>query len=105
MQIIDLSTTTALNILKLEFPIDQFNTIIEATNIDPFRMSAYANEVNNAPFSIQKLRETLYHVGFRKDFDPVTNKDTNFIEITTRFFLYLIYLLLACFLFQVCCLK
>ncbi|KAG0172700.1 hypothetical protein DFQ28_009557 [Apophysomyces sp. BC1034] len=89
LQIIDLSSTTALDILKLEIPIDQFNAIIEAANMDPVPMSAYASELSNAlnkaPLSTRALRETLYDVGYRKDFDLVAHDDANFMEITIRY--------------------
>ncbi|CEP10658.1 hypothetical protein [Parasitella parasitica] len=91
LQIIDLSSTTALDILKLEIPIDQFNAIIEAANMDPVPTSAYASELSNAldkaPLSTRALRETLYDVGYRKDFDLVAHDDANFMEITIRYFL------------------
>lgn len=72
--------------MKLEIPIDQFDTVIEAANMDPVPMSAYASELSNtldiAPLSTHALRETLYDVGYRKDFDLVAHYDTNFMEIT-----------------------
>lgn len=74
--------------MKLEIPIDQFNAIIEAANMDPVPMSAYANELSNAldiaPLSTRALRETLYDVKYRKDFDLVAHDDANFMEITIR---------------------
>ncbi|KAG1095076.1 hypothetical protein G6F42_018621 [Rhizopus arrhizus] len=83
--LIDLSLTTALDTLKLEIPIDQFNTVFEAANMDPVPMSAYASELSNAldkaPLSTRTLGETLYDVGYRKDFDLVTHDDANFMEI------------------------
>ncbi|KAG1131000.1 hypothetical protein G6F37_013479 [Rhizopus arrhizus] len=89
LQTIDLSSTTALDILKLEIPTDQFNAIIEAANMDPVPMSAYASELSNAldkaPLSTRALRETLYDVGYRKDFDLVAHDDANFMEITIRY--------------------
>ena len=55
----------------------------------PYSMSAYARELSNAldsaPLSIRSLRETLYDVGYRKEFDLVAHDDANFIEITTRY--------------------
>ena len=64
-------------------------------------MSAYANDISNALDStlpsIQKLRETLYHVGFRKDYDPIAHNNASFMKITTRFFIYLISLFLVRF--------
>ncbi|KAG1289377.1 hypothetical protein G6F65_000201 [Rhizopus arrhizus] len=91
LQIIDLSSTTALDILKSEIPIDQFNAIIEAANMDPVPMFVYASELSNAldkaPLSTCVLRETLYDVGYRKDFDLVAHDDAHFMKITIRYFL------------------
>ncbi|KAG1315797.1 hypothetical protein G6F64_000369 [Rhizopus arrhizus] len=86
LQIIDLPSTTALDILRLGITIDQFNAIIEAANMDPVPMFVYASELSNAldkaPLSTCVLRETLYDVGYRKDFDLVAHDDAHFMEIT-----------------------
>lgn len=78
-----------LDILKVEIPIDQFNSVTAATEIYPIPMSAYANDLsnalNNAPLSIQTLCRTLYDVGFRKDFDLIAHDDASFMEITIRY--------------------
>ncbi|KAI9004288.1 hypothetical protein CLU79DRAFT_713127, partial [Phycomyces nitens] len=91
LRIIDLSSATALDILKSEIPIDQFNAIIEAVNMNLFPMSAYASDLSNtldkALLSIYTLRETLYDVGYRKYFDLIAYDDANFTEITIRYFL------------------
>jgi hypothetical protein len=75
--------------LKLEIPIDQFNAIIEAANMDPVPMSAYASELSNAldkaPLSTRALCETLYDVEYRKDFDLVAHDDAHFMEITIQY--------------------
>ncbi|GAA5813705.1 hypothetical protein MFLAVUS_007192 [Mucor flavus] len=60
----------------------------EAANMDPAPMSAYASELSNAldkaPLSTRALHETLYDVGYRKDFDLVAHDDANFMEIAIR---------------------
>ncbi|CEP17837.1 hypothetical protein [Parasitella parasitica] len=46
-----------------------------------------SNTLDKASLSTHALRETLYDVGHRKDFDLVAHDDANFMEITIRSFL------------------
>lgn len=80
---------TALDILKFKIPADQFNTIMETANMAPYKLSNYATELINsldqALLSVRTLRETLYDVGCRKEFDLIAHDDASFIETTTRY--------------------
>lgn len=88
MKIIDLTSTTAVEILQSEVSLEEFNSITTATKIDPIALSDYAldliNAFNTTTFSLKCLRETLYEKGFRKDFDLILNHDASVIEVTTR---------------------
>ena len=57
--------------------------------MDPVPMFVYASELSNAldkaPLSTCVLRETLYDVGYRKDFDLVAHDDAHFMKITIRY--------------------
>ncbi|CAO3670536.1 unnamed protein product [Rhizopus stolonifer] len=83
----------ALDILKAEIAIDQFNFIIR-TQINSVQMSDYANEIvstlENAPLSVHELRQKLYSAGFHANFDVVTNEDAEFMKVTIIYFLDLI---------------
>lgn len=89
LKIIDLSSKTALRILKAGIPIDRFDSIIRATQIHSVQMSDYANEITNtlenAPLSIHELRQNLYNAGFHQNFDLVTNEDAGFMKVTIRY--------------------
>ncbi|KAI9366636.1 hypothetical protein BD770DRAFT_311514, partial [Pilaira anomala] len=45
------------------------------------------NALYKASLSTRALRETLYYVGYRKDFNLFAHDDANFMEITIRYFL------------------
>lgn len=79
----------AVDILKAETSADQFESIINATKIDPIPISTQAdnliNALNNTPLSVQLLRKTLYSHGFNENFDLVTNYDIGFMEVTIRY--------------------
>ncbi|KAG1459276.1 hypothetical protein G6F56_006198 [Rhizopus delemar] len=78
-------------IVNLTFHHNQFNAVIEATNIDRIEMSEYAKELSgvlqNSTLSVQKLRENLYRAGYQKGFDLISHEDAGFIEVTARHFL------------------
>ncbi|OAD71133.1 hypothetical protein PHYBLDRAFT_170521 [Phycomyces blakesleeanus NRRL 1555(-)] len=80
------------SVMQSNIPIDQFNAIIDAANMDPVPMSAYASDISNAlhkaPLSAFALRETLYDAGYSKVFVPVAYYDANFMEITIRYLLF-----------------
>lgn len=79
----------AVDILKAETSADQFESIINATKIDPIPISTQAdnfiNALNDTPLSIHLLRKTLYSHEFNENFDLVTNYDIGFIEVTVRY--------------------
>jgi hypothetical protein len=54
-----MSSTMALDILKVEIPIDQFNSVTAATEIYPIPMSAYANDL--AMHSIRHLYQYRHY--------------------------------------------
>ncbi|CAO3633513.1 unnamed protein product [Mucor fragilis] len=91
LQIIDLSSETALQVLQSEISENEYRDITSATEINPINLSAYATQLSNAllecPLSLPILRQTLYDNGFRREFDPVMHPDAAFIEVTTRHFL------------------
>ncbi|KAI8880091.1 hypothetical protein K501DRAFT_255655 [Backusella circina FSU 941] len=91
IKIIDLSSESALCILKSEIPEDEFNDITNATHIEPIVLSDYATELSSAlqqcPLSLSVLRDTLYTNGFKRGFDSVVHSDAAFIEVATRHFL------------------
>lgn len=91
LNIIDLSSNASVNILKSNMNSNQFNAVIEATNIDRIEMSEYAKELSgvlqNSTLSVQKLRENLYRAGYQKGFDLISHEDAGFIEVTARHFL------------------
>lgn len=88
LKIIDLSSTTAVEILKSEVSLEEFKSITTATSINPIVLSDYAldliNAFNATTFLLKCLQETLYAKGFRKDFDLILSHDASVIEITTR---------------------
>ncbi|CEP07236.1 hypothetical protein [Parasitella parasitica] len=51
-------------------------------------MSDYANEITDklekSLLSVRELRQNLYNAGFHSNFDPVTNEDAGFMEVTIR---------------------
>ncbi|KAG1292475.1 hypothetical protein G6F66_006938 [Rhizopus arrhizus] len=73
IQIIDLSSDTASQILKSDISAEEFSDIAAATEIKPIVLSDYATELSNA------LEE--------KRFDPIVHSDAAFIEVTARQFL------------------
>ncbi|CAO3696422.1 unnamed protein product [Rhizopus microsporus] len=91
LNIVDLSSTAAKDILRSEIGNDRYNLIVEETKLEPVTLSTYATELSNAlneaSLSSQILRQALYNNGFRSDFDLVAHNDAGFIEVTTRYFL------------------
>lgn len=89
LNIVDLSSTAAKDILRSEIGNDRYNLIVEETKLEPVTLSTYATELSNAlneaSLSSQILRQALYNNGFRSDFDLVAHNDAGFIEVTTRY--------------------
>lgn len=87
--IVDLSSTSAKDILKSEIGNDRYNLITKETKLEPVTLSTYATELSNAlneaPLSLQMLRQALYKNGSRSDFDLIAHHDAGFIEATTRY--------------------
>ncbi|KAG1055541.1 hypothetical protein G6F43_002512 [Rhizopus delemar] len=89
--IVDLPSISAKDILKSEIGNDRYNLITKETKLEPVTLSTYATELSNAlneaPLSLQMLRQALYKNGSRSDFDLIAHHDAGFIEATTRYFL------------------
>lgn len=88
LEIIDWSSSTAVEILKSEISVEELDQIIGSTNITPIVVSGYATQLvdalKNSTLSLPFLRETLYATGFKRSFDFTLHADASFIKVTTR---------------------
>lgn len=88
LQIIDLSSETARQILKSGISAEYFNNITTATEIKPITLTSYATELSKAleecPLSVSVLRDTLNTNGYQKGVDPTVHSNLAFIEVLTR---------------------
>lgn len=88
-EIIDLSSPTAVEILKCEILPEEFDQITAVSNIEPIILSDYAEQLSkaleNCPLSLFLLREALYENGFKKGFDSIVHFDASFVEVTIRY--------------------
>lgn len=89
LNIVDLSSTAAKDILRSDIGNNLYNLIIEETNLESVTLSTYATELSNAlneaSLSLQILRQALYSNGFRSDFNLIAQHDAGFIEATNRY--------------------
>lgn len=89
MSIRDLSSNTVDEILKNTASPKDFSQIKASLVQNLFKPSDYAQELINtsleSPLSTRVLRNTLYQVGDRSNFDLILHYDAVFIVTTSRY--------------------
>jgi hypothetical protein len=86
--ILDLCSKTVCTMLKEQLTEKEYDDIIEASSLEPFQFTTYAQELIdaliNSKLSTGSFRDILRQVGYRSAYDPIIHHDAGFVEATTR---------------------